>query len=72
MFGVVFGLSERDIDFEDKLWKVWLGVVSSNDFSKEAIIRAEDHEGKSLGLILVNPRLKQFHSSLRGQCKKGP
>jgi len=39
-------------------------------FSKEVIIRAEDHEGKSLGLILVNPRLKQFHSSLRGQCKK--
>jgi hypothetical protein len=55
---------------EKKVWRVWLGVISSNGFSREAITRAEDHEGKSLGLILVNPKLKQFHSSLRGQCKK--
>ena len=55
---------------EKKAWRVWLGIVSSLGFEKDAIIRAEDHEGKALGLVLINPRKKTFHSSLKGQCKK--
>jgi hypothetical protein len=28
-------------------WReVWLGIISSNGFEKDAIIRSEDHEGR--------------------------
>ncbi|MEM3612669.1 MAG: hypothetical protein QW090_04860 [Candidatus Bathyarchaeia archaeon] len=55
---------------EKKVWRVWLGIISSDGFAKEAIVRAEDHEGKNLGLILINPKLKQFHASLKGHSRK--
>ena len=55
---------------EKKVWRVWLGIISSLGFDKEAIIRAEDHEGRTLGFVLINPKEKSFYSSLRGQCKK--
>ena len=55
---------------EKKVWRVWLGIVSSNGFEKEAIERAEDYEGKTLGVVLVNPREKRFYASKFGQCKK--
>jgi len=55
---------------DKKVWRVWLGIVSANGFEKEAIIRAEDHKGKILGLILIDPALKRFHSSHEGECKK--
>ena len=35
-----------------------------------ALRRAEDHEGKVLGLVLISPEEKTFHSSMSGQCKK--
>jgi hypothetical protein len=55
---------------EKKVWRVWLGIVSSNGFEKGAVIRSEDHEGKVLGLVLINPLEKKFYSSQRGECKK--
>jgi len=37
---------------------VCLGITSSNNgLEKEAVIRSEDHEGKVLGLMLINPLL---------------
>ncbi|MEM1574163.1 MAG: hypothetical protein QXI49_06750 [Candidatus Methanomethylicaceae archaeon] len=53
-----------------KVWRVWLGIVSSNDFQKNVILRAEDYEGKNLGLILINPKNKIYYCSYRGECKK--
>ena len=55
---------------EKKPWRVWLGIISSNGFEDEAVIRAEDHEGKGLGLILFNPKSKKCYHSKRGQCQK--
>jgi len=55
---------------EKKAWRVWLGIISSLGFEKDAIIRAEDHEGKVLGLVLINPKKKTFYHFSRGQCKK--
>ena len=55
---------------EKKVWRVWLGVVSSNGFEKEAVVRAEDHEGKVLGLVLIDPLQRKFYSSRLGECKK--
>lgn len=52
------------------MWRVWLGIVSSLKFEKDAVIRAEGHEGKVLGLVLINLSKKTFYSSLKGQCKK--
>jgi hypothetical protein len=53
-----------------KVWRVWLGIVSSIGFEKNVIRRVEDHEGKNLGLILINPKNKIFYCSYRGECKK--
>jgi len=55
---------------EKKVWRVWLSILSSNDFEKEAIMRAEDHEGKSLGLALIDAQTKKCYSSLCGECKR--
>jgi hypothetical protein len=55
---------------EKKVWRVWLGIVSSNGFERDAVIRSEDHEGKVLGLVLINPLQKKFYSSHHGECKK--
>lgn len=55
---------------EKKVWRTWLGIVSSNDFEEEAIIRSKDHEGKTLGLILINPSQRTFYTSERGESKK--
>jgi len=55
---------------EKKVWRVWLGIVSSNGFEEEAIIRAEDHEGKTLGLVLIDPKEEKAYFSKIGQSKK--
>lgn len=55
---------------EKKPWRAWLGIISSLGFREEAVSRAEDHEGKELGLVLIDPKLRKFHCSRRGQCKK--
>lgn len=58
------------LKMEKKVWRVWIGIISSNDFTKDAIVRAREHEGKQVGLILVNPREYKIYSSSKGQCKK--
>ncbi len=58
------------LKIEKKVWRVWLGIISSNDFEREAIIRAEDHKGESLGLVLINPTNKQCFSSRLGECER--
>ncbi len=58
------------LKIEKKVWRVWLGVVSSNGFEEGAMIRAEDHEGKALGLVLIDPQQRVAFSSQRGECKK--
>jgi hypothetical protein len=55
---------------EKKVWRVWLGIISSNGFEKDAVMRSEDHEGRALGLVLINPLQKKFYTSQRGECKK--
>jgi len=55
---------------EKKVWRVWLGIISSLGFEKEAIIRAKDHEGRGLGLILINPKEKKYYASFKGESKK--
>lgn len=55
---------------EKKVWRVWLGVISSMGFEKEAKLRAEDHNGKTLGLVLIDPKLEESYCSYKGQCKK--
>jgi len=55
---------------EKKVWRVWLGVVSSSGFDPKAKERAELHESRTLGLILVNPKDKEIICSGRGESRK--
>jgi hypothetical protein len=45
-------------------------MISSNSFDREAILKPENHEGGSLGLVLINPLHEKIYSSRRGECKK--
>jgi hypothetical protein len=55
---------------EKKVWRVWLAIIASAGFERQVIRRAEDHEGKALGLVLIEPKQGRIYCSGRGQCKK--
>lgn len=66
------GLESRAILLkeEKKVWRVWVGVISSSGFSKSTIESIEAYEKKGVGMVLINPKSREYYSSSSKQCKK--
>jgi len=55
------------LKLDKRVMRVWLGIVSSNDFTEKALRRALMHEGRGVGLVLINSSSNRAYCSMRGR-----